>query len=463
MSEELIWLSLSQARHLLHNGDISALELTRAHLERIQQVDEKLNSFITITAEEALASAQHADQLAKTGQPSGALHGIPLALKDLYETSGVRTTAGLSFFVDNIPVSDAFTVHRLKQAGAILLGKLNMHEIALGTTNIQSYFGACHNPWDLHRSPGGSSGGSGAALAAGLCMGSLGSDTGGSIRIPSSICGVVGLKPTRGRVSLGGVIPLSWHLDHAGPLARHVQDVAILLQVIAGYDPGDPYSVDCPVDDYLESIEKGVGGWRVALADDEFFNEADPEVLDCVRQAARQFSDLGAQVESTLFPGARQAAVANGLMTMSDAVAFHHERIEQNPTGFSPETMNRLLIGKNTSLQDYIQARRTQSQARRQFAEFFERYDLLLTPTTPVIAPPLTGQDATSMARLLTRFTAPFNLSGLPAISVPCGFTQAGLPVGLQIVGPPWAEGRLLRAAFAYEQATGWGQRKPAL
>ena len=446
--------TLTQAAALLANGEISPVELVQAFLERIQQLEPQLNCFITLTPELALQQARQAEAELRAGEQRGPLHGIPMALKDLFETAGVRTTAGSSFFAEHVPEMDAAVVQKLRAAGAVLLGKLNMHEIALGVTNENPHFGATCNPWDLRCIPGGSSGGSGAALAAGLCLGSLGTDTGGSIRIPASLCGIVGLKPTRGRVSLRGVIPLSWNLDHVGPMARCVRDAALLLGVIAGYDADDPWSLDQPVDDYLDGLEGGVAGWRVALAADEYFTDpavVDAQVWQAVQGAAQAFERLGARVEQVDFPEARQAARANGLMTPSDGAAFHQERMQSNPDGFGTDVLRRLRTGAAYTSTEYILARKTQAQLRHAFCQFFNHYDLLLTPTTPVPALVRGSEDAVARARLLTRFTAPFNLTGLPALSVPCGLTREGLPVGLQLVGPPWSEQRLLRAGFAFE------------
>jgi aspartyl-tRNA(Asn)/glutamyl-tRNA(Gln) amidotransferase subunit A len=459
---ELTAFTITEATELLMARKISPVELTQAYLDRIAQVNPRLNSFITITADKALQQARQAEEQIQRGELHGPLQGIPLALKDLYETRGVRTTAGSKFFTDNFPSEDAVTVQKLESVGAILLGKLNMHEIALGVTNVNPHFGPCRNPWDTALITGGSSGGSGAALAAELCMGSLGSDTGGSIRIPASLCGVVGFKPTYGRVSLRGVIPLSWNLDHAGPMARRVRDAGLLLQAIAGYDAYDPYSANVFVDDYLDALDGGVRGWRVALADDEFFNaQTDPEVHRLVHEAANVFSNLRASVEAVPFPQAREAAMANGLMTPSDAAAFHRQRLSEHPEYFGDDVRQRLQTGAAYTSTDYILARRTQTLLRHQFTQFFEKYDLLLTPTTVVPAPSIEGPDAVEQARMLTRFTAPFNLTGLPALSLPCGFTRQGLPVGLQIVAPPWTEARILRAAYAFEQATEWHLRRP--
>ncbi len=461
-------LTIHAASELIRDQRISPVELTQAILERIGQIDPLLNSFITITPELALAQARQAEiRLSRlthpTKKPVSPLLGIPLALKDLYETRGVRTTAGSVFFADHLPETDAAVVTKLHQAGVVFLGKLNMHEIALGVTNVNPHYGPSRNPWNRHRITGGSSGGSGAALAAGLCLGSLGSDSGGSIRIPASLCGVVGLKPTFGRVSLRGVIPLSWNTDHAGPMATCVRDVSILLQTMAGYDRLDPASVRRRGDDYLECLMEGVRGWRVALATGEYFTPTDGEVWQGVESAGHIFEELGASVEPVEFPGMLQAAQANLLMVTSDAAAFHHERLQRRPEGFGEDVLRRLQAGAAYTSTEYIQARRAQTLLRRQFEQFFERFDILLLPATPVAAPPIEGPDAVEQARLLTRYTAPFNLTGLPALSLPCGFTQQGLPIGLQLVARPWAEAALLRAAYAYEQATVWHLRKPRL
>lgn len=461
MDTSLVGLFLYEAGDLVRERKISPVELTQAHLDRIEYLDGKINSFITLTAESALQRAAAAEEEARQGEtpqgkPLGKLHGLPLALKDLYETRGIRTTAGSSFFQAYTPQADARAVENLSAQGAILLGKLNMHEIALGLTNVNPHYGACHNPWALDRVPGGSSGGSAAALAAGFCLGSLGSDTGGSIRVPASLCGIVGLKPTRGRVSLRGVIPLSWNLDHAGPMARCVRDIALLLGVIAGYDPEDPMSIDAPVDDYYTQIEDGVNGWRIGLADDGHFTQADPEILRAVQRAAQVFEELGAIVEPVSFPRGEEAYQANTLMVASDAAAFHRQRLEESPEGFGRDVRSRLMSGRAFTSTEYSLARRTQAEIYRQSELFFKRYDILITPTTAVPAPPIEGPDAIVQARLLTRFTAPFNLTGQPAISVPCGFSPDRLPIGMQLIAPAWQEKRLLRAAYAYEQATEW-------
>jgi len=455
---ELTSLTIHDAARFLKQKDISPVELTQAHLERIQLMDKHLNSYLTVTPELALQRARQAEAEILQGNYLGTLHGIPLALKDLYETQGIRTTAGSTFFSDYIPEADAAVVQRLKEAGAVILGKVNMHEIALGVTNENPHYGDCCNPWDVKRISGGSSGGSAAALATALCMGALGSDTGGSIRIPSALCGVVGLKPTYGRVSLRGVIPLSWNLDHAGPMGRCVGDVAILLQAIAGYDPQDAWSIDMPVEDYLSKQVSNLGGWRIAMAGDDYFTDheiVEKEILQAIEDAGKVFEKLGAQVEQVPFANAREAAMANGLMTPADAAAFHHQRLSENPQGFGADVLKRLQTGAAYTSTEYSLARRMQTILRCKFQEFFNEYDLLLTPTTPITAPLRGSADAVDRARLLTRFTAPFNLTGLPALSVPCGWSREKMPIGLQIVGKPWAEKKVLLAGALYEKGRG--------
>lgn len=447
-------LTISSALASLRQGEYSAQSLTEVCLRKIDQLNPELNAFITPTPEMAVQAALQADGLLSL-KPSNlndlALLGIPLALKDLYETAGILTTAGSKFFARNVPGEDAQAVLKLKLAGAVVLGKTNTHEIALGVTGINPHFGAVRNPWDPSRIAGGSSSGSAAAVATGMCLAALGTDTGGSIRIPASLCGVVGLKPTYGRVSVRGVIPLSWNLDHVGMLARTVRDAAILLQVLAGFDSHDPASADVPVDDYLTHIEEGVKGWRVALAAGEYFEKTDPDVWAGVQSAGQVFTHLGANVEQVDLSWVAGLALANGLMTQADAAAFHRERLASHPDWFGEDVRERLEAGLAMTSTDYSLARRTQSEGRRRFELFFSKYDLLILPTTPITAPPIEGTGAVEAARRLTRYTAPFNLVGLPALSVPCGFIK-GLPFGLQLVSQRWGEAKILQAGHAFDQ-----------
>lgn len=442
--------------------------LTQACYRQIQRLDPSIHAFITVIPPEQ-SSEREAEQFpdqkeiaSGQGTPlAKTLTNIPIAVKDLYETAGVLTTAGSLFFKDYIPEEDAVVVSKLKAAGADIVGKTSTHEIALGVTNINPHYGTTRNPWNISYITGGSSGGSAAAVATGMCMAALGTDTGGSIRIPASLCGVVGLKPTYGRVSLRGVFPLSWNLDHAGPLTRSVKDAALLLQVLAGYDEEDPASVDVPIDDYLENINLGIKDWRVALAVGDFVEVSDAEVLAAVRVAAKYFEYLGAKVEEVDTSWLYEAAVANGRMTQADGATYHRERLAANPELFGADVHQRLETGRDISSGTYALARRKQVEVRRRSELFFRQYDALLLPSTPITALPIDDiENSASQAPALTRFTAPFNLTGLPAISVPCGFTGTGLPIGLQIVSGPWQETKVLRAGNAFEQATEWHKQR---
>jgi aspartyl-tRNA(Asn)/glutamyl-tRNA(Gln) amidotransferase subunit A len=456
---ELNSLDLVDACRRVAAGDVSPVDLTEACLERIATMDSQVNAFITVTADEALSDAdERGEELARDGA-GGLLTGVPIALKDLFDTAGVRTTAGSKFFADRVPNQDALVVQKLRDAGAVIVGKLNMHEWALGVTNDNPHYGACHNPWALDRITGGSSGGSAAALAAGMCFGALGSDTGGSIRIPAALCGIVGLKPTYGRVGVRGVVPLSWSLDHVGPMARRVADVALLLDVIAGPDAADPGSADVPVDAYRVGVDDGIAGWRIGVIAEEWLGGVDSEVSASVRAAVDALAAAGAWVDELAAPDLPDAARLNGLMTTADAAAFHRERLEQAPNDFGPDVLTRLRRGAAYGAADYADARRRQTILRRTFSSWFVEHggelDAVVLPTTPIAAPRIAGLDAVATAGMLTRLTAPFNFTGLPALSVPCGVTADGLPIGLQIVAAPWAERRVLRVGRAYEQVSG--------
>jgi aspartyl-tRNA(Asn)/glutamyl-tRNA(Gln) amidotransferase subunit A len=458
---ELNSLGLAEAARRVRAGDVSPVALTAASLERIAALDSEVNSFITVTADEAVYDAGRIETELARGEDPGPLAGVPIAIKDLFDTAGVRTTAGSKFFADRVPDRDALVVERLRNAGAVILGKLNMHEWALGVTNDNPHYGACHNPAALDRITGGSSGGSAAALAAGMCCGSLGSDTGGSIRIPASLCGVAGLKPTYGRVSTRGVVPLSWSLDHVGPMGRTVTDVAQLLQVIAGRDAADPGSAHMATDDYVSGLDEGISGWRVGVINDQWLGQMEDDVTSAHRASIDTLASAGAWIEELDAPDLPDAARLNGLMTTADAAAFHRERIEQSPGDFGADVLARLRRGAAYGAADYADARRRQTVLRRTFESWFTEhggpFDVVVLPTTPVTAPRIAGLDAVAMAPILTRLTAPFNFTGLPAVSIPCGVSSAGLPIGLQIVGAPWAERRVLRAARAYELASGVG------
>jgi aspartyl-tRNA(Asn)/glutamyl-tRNA(Gln) amidotransferase subunit A len=447
--------SLFDQRDRVITREVDASALAETCYRQIERLNPTLNAFITVIPPDE-------DDLQREG--STPLYGIPVAVKDLYDTKGIRTTAGSKFFADHVPNKDAYVVHKIKKAGARIIGKTNTHEIALGVTNNNPHFGACRNPWDITRISGGSSGGSAVAVATGMALAALGTDTGGSIRIPAALCGVVGLKPTYGRVSLRGILPLSWNLDHAGPITRKVEDAALMLQVMGGYDDHDPASVKILPGDYSSHIRDSMKERRAAFAVGNFIEEeTDPEIMRAVSEAAKVLERQGVQVTPVHVDFLREAALANGIMVQADAAAFHQKRLNEHPEWFGADVRQRLETGAKYSAAEYALARRTQSEVRRRCEMFFEEYDILLLPTVPVSAPVLEGEDAVERARLLTRFTAPFNLTGLPALSIPCGFTSEGLPIGLQIVSRPWNEAGVLRAGFAYQQATEWHRIKPPI
>ena len=458
--DNLHTLTISDALEAIRAKKISVRELVDACSGQIEKHNSKLNAFITVIPPDDAIKAQ---SLESNASSSKTLHGIPIAIKDLFDIEGFRTTIGSKFFADHIAEQDAFVIEKLKQAGAILMGKTNTHEIALGITGNNPHYGTARNPWDMTRIPGGSSSGSAIAVATGMALGALGSDTGGSIRIPASLCGVVGFKPTFGRVSLRGVFPLSWNLDHVGPFAKSVRDVALMMQVMAVHDPLDPSSAKMLTGEYLGHLKDDVRARKIALGIGDFIETSDAEVLQAVREAANVFKSLGCKGEEVDVSWLQEAALANKMMTQSDGATVHRDRLREHPEVFGDDIRRRLEDGASTPLRDYILARRTQAEVRKKLEGFFDTYDFLILPTTPIAAPTIEGHDAVEQAGRLTRFTAPFNLSGLPALSLPCGFTREGLPIGLQIVSRAWGESKVLNLGHAFEQATEWHKRMPML
>jgi aspartyl-tRNA(Asn)/glutamyl-tRNA(Gln) amidotransferase subunit A len=459
---DVTWLSLTEAAQQIRSKRVSPVELTQLCLQRIERLNPKLNAFITVTAETALQQAHAAEAEIQRGQWRGSLHGIPIALKDLFDTAGVRTTAASGVFKDRVPTQDSEVVRRLKAAGAVLLGKLNMHEFAYGGSSVVSFFGPVRNPWSPEHMAGGSSSGSAVALAAGLCYGSVGSDTGGSIRQPSAYCGTVGIKPTYGRVSTRGVVPLSWLYDHVGPMTRTVADAAAMLQALAGYDPEETTSVDAPVPDYTAALRQ-TGPLRVGVPRKYFYEGLHPEIESTMNAALAVIGKLAASVREIEMPASNDTTILR-----AEAYTYHAENIKKTPELYQPETLKRIHAGEDVSMAAYVQARRQVDQYRRDVRKVFETVNLLVTPTTPVppftIAELLADMDNLRTKEILSlRNTRPFNILGLPSISVPCGFTKNGLPIGLQITGAPWAEGNVLRLAHAYEQQTEWHTRRPAI
>ncbi len=460
---DLTELPLWQVIELLMRGETTPLELATLILKRIERLNPSLNCYLEVFSENALQEAERKTKAFSERRKLPPLYGIPMGIKDILSIKDVSMRAGSRIWEGYTPKEDAFVIRKLRNAGVIFIGQHNMHEIALGVTNVNPHFGACHNPWDFSRMSGGSSGGSAAAVASGLCYAALGTDTGGSIRIPSSLCGVVGLKPTYGRVSVRGVLPLSWNLDHVGPMGRSVRDVQLVYKIISGYDEMDVFSQK-PVNYRAgRKNQEGLRGLRVALADDDFFREADEDILAAVRKAGHLFEQLGATVELVEIPNGYLAAVTNGQMVISDAAAVYEKELQERAELFGEDVLQRLCNGAALTSTQYIHGRKTQTILKKQFNDFFKKYDLLLTPSTAVTAPFIEGKDALEQARVLTRFTAPFNLTGLPAMSMPCGFDRHGLPVGLQLVTKAWNEELLFQAGKAYEEAAGWWEKRPPL
>jgi aspartyl-tRNA(Asn)/glutamyl-tRNA(Gln) amidotransferase subunit A len=457
-------LSIQDAAEQLRKKRISSVELTEACLTRIERQNPVLNAFITVTAESALAGAREAEAEIQRGHWRGPLHGIPIALKDLFDTEGVRTTAASALYKDRVPGEDAEVVRRLKAAGAVILGKTNMHEFAYGGTSAVSHFGAVHNPWDGVRIAGGSSGGSAAAVSAGLCYGALGSDTAASIRQPAAFCGIVGFKPTYGLVSTRGVIPLSWTFDHVGPLTRTVADAAILLQTIAGCDPLDVTSRQMNIPDYVAALHDKVASLRIGVAREFFFADLDPDIEAAMSEALAVLQGLTAGIREITLPMSGQEEL-RAVVRAAEAYTYHAHFVERNPEAYQPETLQRIQAGREVSSSAYIEGRRGVELARRTLGKVFETVDVIVTPTT-ASPPPLLADVTKDVKASLTlgartmRNTSPFNVTGWPAISVPCGFTRSGMPIGLQLSGPPEEDAVVLRLAHAYEQATNWHTRE---
>jgi aspartyl-tRNA(Asn)/glutamyl-tRNA(Gln) amidotransferase subunit A len=462
-------LTIAKIAPLIRKKKVSPVELTETFLQRTQQLQPKLNAFITITADLARKQARQAEREIMKGKYRGPLHGIPISLKDLFCTAGTRTTAGSKILRRFIPGENAVVVDRLYEAGAVLLGKTNLHEFAYGVTTNNPHYGPVHNPWDLKRVSGGSSGGSAAAVSAALGMASLGTDTGGSIRIPSGACGVVGLKPTRGLVSLHGVIPLAFSLDHVGPICRCVEDTALMLEVIAS--PAGRNSTNWPQIGRLFSrpLRGGIKGVRIGIPKQYFFDRLQKEVREFVLTACAMLGHSGAELREVECKGMKEAAPLVGVITVGEALSYHWKWLRARAKDYGTDVRERMEANRNQRTLEYLQAqekRRTYTQA---FVKVFEAVDVVAAPTLPVL-PPLIGQKEISWGQTredvraaLLRMTRPGNLTGLPAISLPCGFTADSLPVGLQLIGQHYDEATLLRIAYAYEQATPWHKMFPPL
>ena len=461
VAPSLCLLSLYELADRIRRREVSPLEVVEAHLRQIEALNPKLFAFITVTAESARREAKAAEAEITAGRYRGPMHGIPYGAKDIFNTAGVRTTNGSSFFRDHVPTEDAESVGRLRRAGAILLGKCHTHEFAAAPTTINPHYGTTRNPWNLERIVGGSSGGSAAAVAAGLCPAALGSDTGGSIRIPAALCGIVGFKPTHGRVSLSGVCPNTLSFDHVGPMTRTARDAALMLQAMAGYDPRDPLSRDVSVPDFSANIGAGLRGARIGLCPDICNHlEVDGEVAEAFDRAVQVFRRLGAQVETVPFPHYERMARAMLAILGAEFAEFHRPFYERNPDGYGVDVRERLEGAFKTTTDEYVRALRERELLRRGVAALFTHVDVLILPSTACPAPPIETLTATINGKdvfavwINRPLLTPHNLTGCPAVSIPMGFSREGLPLSLQIVGPQWGEAEVLGIAHAYEEAT---------
>ena len=457
---ELLKLTISEIAPMIQAREVSPVDITEAALAEAERRQPTLNSFITIMREQAMEQAERAEEELSRGEYRGPLHGIPIGIKDNIATGGIRTTVGTKVLKDHVPDEDAEVVRRCKEAGAVILGKENLEEFAAGATSNNPHYGAVHNPWGLDHIPGGSSGGGGANVAAGVTFASLGTDLGGSVRLPGAFCGVVGLKQTFGRVSQRGLLVTSFNGDHIGPMTRSVRDSALVLQVIAGYDPLDPSTVPVPVDDYPLVMERGIQGLTMGIPSNHYFDLLDPEVEAAVRRAIAVLEELGVASREVNLPN-MQYVGAIRFAAMADSVVTHEPYIASNREDYGPDTLYRTLAGQFVLGRDYSKAMKVQRIIKEERSKVLQDVDFLVTPTTPMPAPRI---DAATInvdgeaqkvrgpgSGHVSRNTSPENATGFPAITIPCGFSELGLPIGLQFIGRPWEEGNLFRIAHAYE------------
>jgi len=456
-------LTLAEASRMIRARQLSPVEITEAYLAAIDRLEPQVNAYVTVTAERALRQARALEAELADGRWRGPLHGIPIALKDNIDTAGILTTAAGAVFADRVPDDDAEVTRRLEAGGAVLLGKLNMHEYAYGGTSSITHFGPVHNPWNLDHIPGGSSGGSAAAVAARMCAGALGTDTLASIRLPAAYCGIVGLKPTHGLASIRGIIPVSESLDHVGPMTRTVGDAALMLGVIAGFDPLDPVSLDAQIPDYASALYRRAATLRIGLAGDRYFSDLEPDVDAAIDEALVVLRNLTAGTRDVRLPTPPDFAVL-----LAEAYAYHKPYLDNPATRrlYDPVTLERLLAAGEFSTVEYYAARRELALVRNAIDNVFTSVDLVVTPTAPGLPETIANAQnpaEASGADPSVRNTYPFNLYGIPTISVPCGFSRSGLPIGLQISGPRLGELDVLTLAHAYEQVTAWHRMRPAL
>jgi aspartyl-tRNA(Asn)/glutamyl-tRNA(Gln) amidotransferase subunit A len=467
---DVLNMTISEAAAQVERRTLSPVELTDAMVHRIAAVDKALNAYITVCGEEARAVAQAAEKMIGAGYHLGPLHGIPVAIKDNIYTRGVRTTAGSKILADFVPAEDATVTTRLKRAGAVIIGKTNLHEFAWGGTTDNPHYGTCRNPWNPERFPAGSSGGSGAAVAARTCLGALGTDTGGSIRLPSAVNGIVGIRPTIGRVSNHNVVPLAWTMDTVSPMTRTVEDCVLMFEAIAGYDPLDDHSAQVPVSDYRRELSRGVGGLRAGLIRDYSLTHVQPAVGHTIRTAISALEALGMQVEEIAMPAIRGNISAQLTIESCEPSTYHQEWLRARAADYGDDVRTLLELGEMYLATHYLQAQRYRSVLRKEFLEGFKRVDVFLTPTLPFTATPcgatevvIENNQREDMLSAIMQFTGVPSLAGLPALSLPVGFDDDGLPVGMQVIGRPFDEGTLFRVGHAYQRETSWHTRAPKL
>lgn len=468
-SAELLELSLAQAAQRVKSGEVSPVELVEACLARIAAVDDRLRAYITVF-DEARKIAKAAETMMVAGHDLGPLHGIPIALKDNVAVRGARTTAGSKVLANWKPDHDATVTERLRRAGAIFVGKLNMHEFAWGGTSDNPHYGAVRNPWDTERFPAGSSGGSGVAVAARTCYGAIGTDTGGSIRLPSAINGVAGIRPTYGRVSNHGIIPLAWSMDTAGPMCRTVEDCAIMFNAIAGHDPKDPSTSRAPVTDYTEGLKRGIKGLRIGIVPGYFFHHLQPPVHDSVRAALKVFENLGADIVDVNIENIHGNISAQLTIESAEPSTYHQRWLREQPQNYGEDVRALLEIGEMLLATHYLQAQRYRSLLRQEFLEAFKTVDVFICPTLPFTATKVGAMKVViengveeDMLSAIMQFTGVPSLTGLPSLNVPCGFDSDGLPIGMQIIGRPFDEAFLFQVGAAFQATTDFHKRAPKL
>lgn len=466
---DFCFMSITEASDLIARGELSPTDLIDAHLNRIAQTDDRLNSFITLLEPQAREAAKIAEIELQAKAPRSPLHGIPIGLKDLYFTKGIRTTMGSSIMDDFVPDYDATVTTRFQEAGAVILGKLQMHEFAYGATSENIHTGPAHNPWDTQRVTGGSSGGSGSSVAAGQVMAALGTDTGGSVRIPSTLCGIVGFKPTFGRISRHGVYPLSWSFDTVGPMTRTVHDAALVMNAIAGHDLKDPFSSREPVPDFTKTLGQEIDGLRAGIPKEHFFEILDPESENAFRKGVKVLEGIGVSVEEVSIPLLENVLSIGQAISGPEAAEIHLDNLRHHSDQMDPQVSSRLATGLLQPAIHYVRGQRARRAFSRQLEATFKSFDVILAPGAPIPAPKIGQRVATvkgqeqQTLQLLARMTRPFNVSGSPTITVPCGFSSDGLPFGMQIAGPMFDEATVLKVAHAYEQASPWYAQHPPI